>query len=176
MNNKKIIIAGWIFLAFGSICHACQCIGKDSDRPSCEQKNGEVKKSENKASADVGGPVDVILKKMSEATSKLKSYEAEIKYLVVQEPEFLDSRTLRRGKLYYLKDKEHSKLRINFAKIKQDDEKEHKQKQEFIFDGVWLVTIDYLLENVQYRQLARENDPSDVFELLSNNFPIVSTI
>ena len=103
----------------------------------------------------------------------MKSYEATINYLFIQEPDLLDSRTLRKGMLYYQKDKDRSRLRVNFETIRQDDGPERKRLEQFLFDGVWLTKIDHELKTVDLYQQAEEDDPQDVFEYISHNFPIV---
>ena len=75
--------------------------------------------------------------------------------------------------MYYAKYEQKSKLRINFQSLKQDDEKEQKYREEFIFDGVWLTHINYQIKQVRMHQLAEANKPVDAFELASRNLPIV---
>ena len=70
---------------------------------------------------DVKDP-NVILKKLNQNTLTLKSYQCRIEYLFNQ-PLF-ESKTLRKGDLYYKKSNGKTKLRINFNILKQDDEKE----------------------------------------------------
>jgi len=69
---------------------------------------------------------DSILNKLNEKTAQLISYQCRLEYLFSQ-PLF-DSKTLRKGSLYYKKDSDNSVLRMNFNTIKQDDEPEEKQK------------------------------------------------
>jgi len=75
--------------------------------------------------------------------------------------------------LYYQKYGKKSKLRINFKTLKQDDEKEQKYIEQYIFDGVWLTVIDYQIKQVKLYQQAEPNEPVDAFELASRNFPII---
>ena len=72
--------------------------------------------------------IDSTLKKMSQKTKSLKSYQAQIVYLFRQ-PALFDSQTLRKGILYYDNAGKKSKLRLNFKTIKYDDEKEQKPQQ-----------------------------------------------
>jgi outer membrane lipoprotein-sorting protein len=114
-----------------------------------------------------------VLAKLNENTAKLKSYQAEIKYLFIQDPELLDSRTLRTGKIYYNKEKDGSALRINFATLQMDDDDVEKQRQDFIFDGVWLTIVDYQLEKADKYQKSPKDKPLDVFEYISKHFPMI---
>ena len=176
---KKIIIVIFfcvLFYAAGQVCQAgreycpkttCQ---KASPKTVCP-KAGRDRPQDKQAAEE--NPLDKILTKLHGRTAELTSYQAGIKYLLIRDPVMLDSRTLRKGRLYYLKDKERSNLRINFEMFKQDDEEEQKQRKEFIFDGVWLVNIDYQFERIDYTQLAPKKKPEDVFELLGRNFPII---
>jgi len=131
-------------------------------------------------------PVETVLKQLREKTAKLKSYECPVEYEVNQ-PAF-ESKTLRKGTLYYNKAGKDSALRINFKTFQQDDEEEEKYIDEYVingnwlakvdykFDGVWLTHIDHQLKTIQCHQLAEPNDPNrsmDPFDLVTQNFPIV---
>ena len=116
-------------------------------------------------------PVDAVLKKLRQKTLELKTYTCRIEYKFSQP--LLESETLRKGDLYYSKSGGTSTLRINFKTLKQDDEKEEKYIEQYIFDGIWLTQIDYQLEQVVKRQLAEPNGSTDAFDLVSENFPII---
>ena len=159
MNKKLIRQVVFIPLLLVGFCWAGGC-AKES---SC-----------SKQKAVESGPVEIALKQLSGATGSLKTYHCRIEYLTSQ-PLF-ESQTLRCGELYYHKSEKKSQLRINFQTIKQDDEKQQKYLEQFIFDGLWLTQIDYQLKEVKYRQLAEPNEPNqstDVFEIVSGNFPII---
>ena len=133
----------------------------------CCAKSSELQCQE-KVNAD---PVEAILKQLTWKTRELKSYQCRIEYLFSQP--VLDSETLRKGVLYYANSDGKSKLRINFQTLKQDDEKEQKYIEQYIFDGVWLTHIDYQIKQVKLYQQAEPNEPVDAFELASQNFPII---
>jgi outer membrane lipoprotein-sorting protein len=115
--------------------------------------------------------VDKILTDLRKATSELKSYQCRIEYLFSQP--ILESKTLRTGTLYYARQGESSKLRIDFNTLSQDDGPQQKYIESYIFDGQWLTHIDYQIKQVQKRQLAEANEPIDAFELVTRNFPII---
>lgn len=115
--------------------------------------------------------VESVLERLNHSTQKLKSYQCQIEY-EVRQPLF-ESRSLRKGVLYYQRCGEKSKLRINFNTLKQDDEKEKRYIEEYIFDGIWLTHIDHQLKQVKKRQLAEPNDPAEAFDLVSQDFPII---
>ena len=117
--------------------------------------------------------LDEILDRLRQKNAALRSYQADIYYLFIQDPELLDSRTIRRGVIYYQKDKTRSRVRIDFKTRKQDDGKEEKHREQFLFDGVWLTKIDYQLKTADFYQKAEENAPVDVFQFISYSFPIV---
>ena len=119
------------------------------------------------------GEIEEILSKMHDATKQLKSCQTKLSYLFIQDPDLLDSKTLQNGVLYYQKNNERSKLRIRFDDIKQEDFKPESCRQEYLFDGVWLTRIDYKLKQTDLYQKAPEDKPIDVFELISNNFPLI---
>jgi outer membrane lipoprotein-sorting protein len=126
--------------------------------------------------------VAAILDALGRKTSELRSYQCKVEYLFSQP--VLESKTLRKGMLYYAKSGDHSKLRINFETLKQDEEPQQKHIEHYIFDGQWLTHIDYQIKQVQKRQLAEAsaagetspkggNEPIDAFELAKRNFPII---
>jgi outer membrane lipoprotein-sorting protein len=114
-----------------------------------------------------------LLAKINTATKAIQSCQAAVDYLFVQEPELLDSRTLRKGTLYYQKNGKGSKLRLNFDSIKQDEGDPQKKSEQYVFDGVWLTKIDYALRQIDQYQQAPIDKPVDVFDFISRHFPIV---
>ncbi|MDD5458469.1 MAG: hypothetical protein PHF37_03655 [Phycisphaerae bacterium] len=112
-----------------------------------------------------------ILDNIKQSTESMKSYSADISYLFSQ-PLF-DSKTLRIGKIHYKKNDKQSLLKIEFDTLRQDDGKVQKQRQIYLFDGVWLHRLDYETKQAEKRQLADSNEPVDVFELVKRNFPLV---
>ena len=122
-------------------------------------------------------PVDKILEQLRQTTEKLESFQAQVEY-VVREPAF-PSEALRKGVLLYARFGKDSRLRVNFESLKQDQEKEQKYREDFIFDGIQLTQVDYPLKAVNIyplidpNQVKDANQPVNVFELVSRNFPIV---
>jgi len=155
MDRKIIAKSLFILLIVVSACWA-----------GCSAKTTSVEPKEKQAN-----PVDMVLNQLSRRTKQLKFYEARVEYKVIQ-PVF-ESTTLRKGALYYAKSGRKSKLRADFKTLKQDDEKEQKYREEFIFDGVWLTRINYQIKQVSMHQLAEPNKPVDAFELAGRNLPIV---
>ena len=153
--------------------------------PACSAEQGSCKSSEKKTDVKICNTdpakernekpdqVEKILAELGKQTGKLKSYQAQISYLFAEDPEMLDMRTLRKGVIYYLKDKNGSQIRINFLSRRQDDDEEQKYRKEYIFDGVRLVEVDYRLKQVIIREIATKDRPRDVFEFISGNFPII---
>jgi outer membrane lipoprotein-sorting protein len=133
-------------------------------------------------------PVDKVLEQLNNSTHELKSYQGQIEFKFIQ-PALFDSQDLRKGTLYYTKEGNKSKLRLNFQTRKQDEEKEQKYIEQYIvfdgdsltypgrrFEGTWLVGIDYQIPEVKLVQLTEQDDPNkpmDVFELASEELPLV---
>jgi len=131
--------------------------------------------------------VDAILDKLQKTTSKLTSFECQIEYKYSQP--LLESERLSKGTLYYLRSGQTSAMRINFNTLQQDDEKERKYNEQYIildgakldhpvrvFKGIWLVHLDYQIEQAKYYQLAEPNDPNesrDVFDLVGRELPML---
>jgi outer membrane lipoprotein-sorting protein len=122
---------------------------------------------------DPNGPVNRLLSDMNLAAQKLRTCKARIDYLFVQDPELLDTRTFRKGILYYQKTESGSAVLIDFETVKQDDGPEQKSLERYFFDGSWLTKIDYNLKQTQKYQQAPEDKPMDVFEFIGHYFPIV---
>lgn len=115
-----------------------------------------------------------ILAKLRKSTDNLTSYQADIEYTIIYDPEMmLDSKTLRKGNLSYIREKGSSKLRINFHTVKYDDDAEQNDRQDFFFDGVWLTKVDYKLKTVDFIQQQKADNPIDAFEYIGENFPLV---
>jgi len=155
MNKKISTIVAAILLVTGNCWAGCCTKSSDSQ---CQE-------------AVKPDPVDAILKQLNQKTKGLNSYQSQIEYLFSQ-PLF-DSKTLKKGVLYYQKSGEKSALRINFQTLRQDDEKQQKHIEHYIFDGIWLTHINHPIKQVKRYQKAEPNDPIDAFELASRNFPII---
>jgi outer membrane lipoprotein-sorting protein len=119
------------------------------------------------------GEIEEILLKMNNATKRLKSCQAKISYLFIQDPDLLDSKTLQNGMLYYQEDNDRSQLRIRFDDLKQENFDPENRREEFLFDGAWLTRIDFKLKQIDRYQKAPEDNPIGVFELISHIFPLV---
>jgi len=156
MDRKIIAGAAFIVLGAAGICWA-GCSTRSLE-PQCRK-------------AVKPDAVDKVLEQLRQKTTELESYQTRVEYLFKQ-PLF-ESESLRKGVLYYQKFGEKSKLRMNFKTLKQDDEKEQKYVEQFIFDGVWLTKIDYQVKHVTRQQLAEPNEPVDAFELAKRVFPII---
>ncbi|MEA3224657.1 MAG: hypothetical protein U9Q07_01810 [Planctomycetota bacterium] len=131
--------------------------------------------------------VDTVLEQLNKKTRDLISYQCRIEHKYVQP--LLESQAIRKGVLYYMRSDGKSALRVNFETLQQEDEKEQKAVEQYIvldgawlnhpsheFKGVWLVHIDYRIEELKYYQLAEPDDPNkptDVFELASKDLPML---
>lgn len=114
---------------------------------------------------------DDILKKLNEQNQKIKNFSADITSTFEQP--LLESATIRKGVISYAKDVNDSFLYIDFKTRQDDDQKPEKDRQKYIFDGVWLTRTNYTTSHVEKRQLADVNSPADVIGLLSRSFPLV---
>lgn len=124
------------------------------------------------ATAAATDELAAIFANIRNATETLKTCQADIAYLFIQDPDLIDSKTLRTGKLYYQKG-EQSHLRIRFETLQQDDFEVEKRIEDYYFDGVWLTVVDYKLEKIDLYQQATEDKPVGVFELISQQFPLI---
>ncbi len=115
--------------------------------------------------------VSDILKKLNEQNQKIKNFSANITSIFEQP--LLESATVRKGVISYATDVNDSFLYIDFKTRQDDDQKPEKDRQKYIFDGVWLTRTNYTTSHVEKRQLADVNSPADVIGLLSRSFPLV---
>lgn len=155
LQTSSTIPAKTVLLATISLCCFVACTG---GTPAGVEETRDV------------NAVDSILKRLGQTSMGLKSYQAKIKHTFSQP--LLDSETVRRGRLYYKKEAESSKVRLDFETLKQDDAKEQAYREQILFDGVWLVRIDYQLKRAEYRQLAEPNSPMKALDLANGYLPI----
>jgi hypothetical protein len=132
-------------------------------------------------------PLSIVLERLNKTTSALKSYQSRIEHKYLQP--LLESESLRKGVFYYTRSNGKSALKINLNTLKQDDEKEQKDIEQYIvldgarlplpgreIKGIWLAHLDYQIKEVKYYQLAEPNDPNkstDVFDLASRKLPML---
>jgi outer membrane lipoprotein-sorting protein len=172
MYSKIMIKAAFIVLCATGISWASGCTEAS---PKQEQ---EIKKD---------NPVNAVLERLNKTTSELTSYQSQVEYNYRQP--VLESESLRKGVLYYARSGGKSALSINFNTLKQDDEEEQKNIEQYIvldgalltgtdqeLRGIWLAHLDHQIKEVKYYQLAEPNDPNkstDVFDLASKNLPML---
>lgn len=123
------------------------------------------------ATASEPNALDKVLRNLEDKATELKSYQVNMDY-VFKQP-LLESQQRRTGVLYYGKFDKESFLRIDFNTLQQDDEKQQTYRQQYIFDGVWLLEVDYQLKTATRRQLAEPNRPLDAFSLASKHLPVL---
>ncbi len=159
----------FVLLVTASLCCFIGCTGETIIT---EQKTPEENRTDSIEEETLElNSVDSILERLRQTITGLKSYQAKIKYTSRQP--LLESETVRKGRLYYTKETQRSKLRLDFNTIKQDDAKEQAYREQVFFDGVWLVRVDYQLKRVEYRQLAEPNMPIEPLDLAAGYLPIV---
>lgn len=115
--------------------------------------------------------LDKLLTDLSKSTDELKSYQAEISSAYIQP--LLETQSVRRGQIIYSVSSKESKFLVRFNTRQDDDEPAQSDKQEIMFNGVWLTRVNYSTTHVEKNQLAREDKPADVLSLVSQNFPMI---
>ncbi len=169
--NKIMIKAAFIVLWATGISWASGCT-------EISHKKQEIPKDD---------PLSIVLERLNKTTSGLKSYQSQIEYKFIQP--LLESESLRKGVFYYTRSGGKSALKINFNTLKQDDEKEQKNIEQYIvldgarlplpgreLNGIWLAHLDYQIKEAKYYQLAEPNDPNksaDVFDLVGKKLPML---
>lgn len=170
------MLKNWIVVQTIGISLITSCAAAQENKPDCNTPAPaavQPSSEPNITIIDPNSPLGQLLDKINAAAKNLKSCQAAMEYLFIQEPELLDSRTLRKGTLYYQKTDKGSVVRINLDTVKQDDGQEQPKKENYLFDGVWLTKIDYTLRQIDQYQQVPADKPADVFEYISHNFPIV---
>ncbi|HAL45651.1 MAG: hypothetical protein A2Y12_11350 [Planctomycetes bacterium GWF2_42_9] len=115
--------------------------------------------------------INKTIEKLNQAAANLKTLTTEIEYTHIQT--LFDTQTVRTGKLFYFKDDSSAWLRINFETLKQDQAKEQKYREEYVFDGKKLTRIDYQSKSVVTEQYAKDNNTIEPFVLVQDYFPII---
>jgi outer membrane lipoprotein-sorting protein len=172
MDHKIMIKFTFIVLCAAGISRAVGCTEASNNQQPQNPKDD---------------PVNIVLEKLNKKTSDLQSYQSQIEYKYSQP--LLESEALRKGVFYYTRSGGKSALNINFNTLKQDDEKEQKNLEQYIvldggglaypdyeFKGIWLAHLDYQIKEVKYYQLAEPNDANestDVFDLAGKKLPML---
>ncbi len=112
-----------------------------------------------------------VLDRLQAQAADLQSYQCKIDYVFKQI--WLESQSRRKGVLYYAKFDDRSYLRIDFNTLQQNEEKEQKSREQFLFDGVWLTYVDHQFRSVERHQMAEPNKPVDAFTLVSRRVPVL---
>jgi hypothetical protein len=162
MGMKRVHLIIWVVLAAG-VTFGAEC---------CEDKVRTHSENDTRPPERLReNTLDEVLGKLHETTSQMRTYQGLIEYKTMQPVH--ESETLRKGALYYTKTGEKSKLRMNFKTLKQDDEKEQKYVEHFIFDGVWLTKLNYQTKTATKYQVAEFDKPVDAFTAANEVMPMV---
>jgi outer membrane lipoprotein-sorting protein len=152
----------WSFIAATA---ACQCAAE-----TCAVLTPGATSSDLEADPEQPLTLEAVLAHTQAATGHIRSLESKLVYEFLQP--FHESRTLRRGEVYYRRSESQSDLRIVFTTKKEDDTPEMRYREDLFFDGVWRTHIDYQGRTVQKHQLTPADEPIDALELVSQNVPI----
>lgn len=118
-----------------------------------------------------------MLDKIENACSQLQSFQANMKYQIVQP--MIDQETNRNGKLYYKVKNGGVLARINFKDLTEidllDDEAKPKPiifDEDFFFDGLWVVRTNAQTKTVQRWEVSRNKEDRDSFRIGNGPFPL----
>ena len=192
---ERISFLLFLIVAMISICWASSCeVSNAQNAENISRKNEPIQKtptaqtplkpsqSPNKPITDIAGAeekplkdltVDEILDRLTKSNKSLKSYQAGMTYTFIQDPDLINSTTIRKGNIYYLKAKKRSDLLIDFVTIKQDDADQEKHIEKYFFDGVYLKIFDFQNKTVNTYQKAEKDKPQNAFDLVGTEFPMV---
>ncbi len=125
------------------------------------------------AKDDVCTDAAKLLKAVAEKGEKLKSFSSNIMYSLTEDPDIFETTTVYTGTFRFLKTDKRQYAMIDFTTRQEDELPVEKYQQRYLFDGVWLTRIDYQLKQVNRDQLAPEDKPENVFQLISKDFPLI---
>ena len=121
--------------------------------------------------------VSMLLTDIEKACSELKSFEAAMKYDVLQP--LVDSQRIRTGKLYYQVKDEIVYARIHFDDILEIDlmEEENTPKpmkfdEDYYFDGLWVHRTNTQTKTVERWEVAVKRQARQSFRLGQGPFPL----
>ncbi len=160
---KKLLISAILAILL-TVCVIAEQPKSDEDASCCQAGASEE-------GCGHAHQVDQILEQLYAKTSGIKSYEALVEYTTRQP--LLESKSVRKGVLYYARFDERSKLRLNFKTLKQDDAEEDKYVEHYIFDGIWLTQLNYQTRTPTKYQVSESNKPVDAFEAANQTLPMV---
>lgn len=182
-RNKQFSLLVLILITTISICQASSCCPSEAAKAEskCEKPKSPIAQNPSKPPLECDKtqknekekPLDEILDKLTASNKSLRTYRARILYTFVQDPELINSVTVRTGNIYYKKGKNRSDLLIAFNTLKQDDGPKEKHLVKYLFDGVFLRIIDYQNKTINTYQKARKNSPKDAFQVIASEFPMV---
>lgn len=160
-----------LIVAVMSVCWAGSCDVADVQKTPAADQDESVTEVGDKCPDKLS--VDEIIEKLRLSNKKLKSYSAKIEYLLVADPVMINSKTLRKGNIYYRKDKKRSDLLISFNTIKENDAPAEKDLEIFLFDGVYLRIFDFQNKTINTYQKTEKDKPQDAFDLIGTEFPMI---
>ncbi|MBN2064575.1 MAG: hypothetical protein JW745_07210 [Sedimentisphaerales bacterium] len=118
-----------------------------------------------------------LLDKIEKACLQLKSYQADMKYDIIQS--LIDSQSVRTGKLYYKVDDNSILARIHFQDLTEIDlmDTESQTKpiifdEDYYFDGLWVVRTNAQTKTVQKWEVAENRQDREAFRLGHGPFPL----
>jgi len=153
MHKTILLSAVIVTAALGMCCCGPETTNGKTVVPSADTQKPEQQNTKTPASSANDIKLKDILDNMQKQLSNLKTYQAGIEYLFIQDPEMLDSRILQKGMLYYAKDKRGSKIRIDFIEV-----------FEFIshhFPMVGFTKTDHLRKQFEITLVPEKQDKSE---------------
>ncbi len=118
-----------------------------------------------------------LLDKIEKACLQLNSYQADMKYDIIQS--LIDSQSVRTGKLYYKVDANSILARIHFEDLTEIDlmdpesqAKPIKFDEDYYFDGLWVVRTNAQTKTVQKWEVAENRQDREAFRLGHGPFPL----
>lgn len=126
-------------------------------------------------------PVDAktveLLNKIEKACMQLQSYQADMKYDIIQS--LTDSQSIRTGQLYYKVDDKSILARMHFADLTEIDLMDTeslpavtKFNEDYYFDGLWVVRTSQQTKTVQKWEVSKDRQNRDAFRIGHGPFPL----
>jgi outer membrane lipoprotein-sorting protein len=100
---------------------------------------------------------DAVLRELAAKNERIESCSCRLEYRFTQ-PLF-ESESLRTGRFFYARSPEQSRIRVDFETLRQDEGPQRAYRESYIYDGAFLVHINYPIRQVRRYRRADPNEP-----------------
>ena len=118
----------------------------------------------------VDAKVEAILDRLEQRGTTVGDLTSRISWTIEDTRVF--EKTTKEGTLRFLKRKPHSVFRVDFDRLLDSDGTEKLRKETHVFDGRHYIEAKAFTKTVIRREIVREGEETDPFELGAGRFPL----